>query len=481
MRIVRFMWGIIWRTAIFLAVVGAGLWWANRSPPWDANTALATSATQVDGKVGVVTVALIQPGQFEPKFFVNFIDKIFSQAIPWPINELAGADAGVVLVDPDRPFATERFEPQRLADAWGREADIDGVPWIEKFRRGELRWEKPSATVPKDIGFYLYPARKSGMRTPAGKTAVKARYLYYARLPGGIMPHEAQTRAFVDGALTEVTAQHPVVATALADAFDPWQKEMAVRRVLDAGVDTIVLASAQPIYSDFEELKGSFSGVRKTIEAWRKAHGNKPVRIVVAPYVASRPAFDALIVQRFVATVPPATTTGAGARAILTLHGLPVSLVGSDSWTKRTLEIGARLRPQIEAVLKAKGYGRVVVELASEGFADTLEDPEDQTLSVSEAYRRAVRAGDAVAVAVPLEFMAENTDSLFGHSVLMFDGLPGYADYAGPPADTDWNKPYVRRFAVGRTALIYAGAPGGATLPAQSAALADAIGAVFKP
>ncbi len=480
MRVARFLWGVAWRTSLFAAVVGAGLWWANRPKAWDANTALATPATRVDGRVGVVVVALVQPGRFEPKFFVNFMEKIFTEAIPWPVNELAGADAGIVLVDPDRPFAAERFPPRRLADVWGREADIDGVPWIEKFRRGELRWEKPSAGVPKDIGFYLYPGRKSGMRTPAAKTAIKARYLYYARLPGGVLPHDAQTRAFVDGALADVAARYPVVATALADAFDPHQKEAAVRRVLDAGADTIVLASAQPIYSDFEELKGSFSSVRKTVEAWRKENGNKPVRIVVAPYLASRPGYDALIVARFAASVPQATAPGQSARAILTLHGLPVSLMGSDSWTKRTAEVNARLRPKVEAVVRAKGYARAIVDLASEGFADKLEDPEDKILSVNEAYRRAAQAGDAVAVAVPLEFMAENTDTLFAHSALMFDGLQGYADYAGPPPGTDWNQPFVRRFVAGKTVMIYAGAPGGSTLQMQSAALADAIGSVFR-
>ena len=41
--------------------------------------------------------------------------------------------------------------------------------------------------------------------------------------------------------------------------------------------------------------------------------------------------------------------------------------------------------------------------------------------------------------------MAENSDSLFGHSALMFDGFPGYRTYMGPPPTTDWAKPYVRR------------------------------------
>ncbi len=475
----KFLWGAAWRTAGFATLVAAPLWWMNRAPDWTGGKLLAAGDSRPEGKVGVVVVALMQPGRFEHRFYANFVDKLFSQVIPWPVNVLAGADAGVVLVDPDRPYQQARYTPERLMDIDGRDTDIDGVPWTEKFRRGELRWEKPSGTVPHDFGYYLYPGRKQGMATPAAKTVAKAKFLYYPVLPGGYLPHYSQTRAMADGAIAAVRARHPVIAGETIDAFDPAQKEAAVRRVLDAGADTLILASAQPIYSDFEELAGSFVGVHKVVEAWRAQNGGKPVKIVIPPYLASRPGFDRLVLDTFANGVPPATAPGQAAMGILTLHGLPVSLQGSDGWTQRVAEIEARLKPQVAAILKAKGYAKVEAHVAPEGFADSLEDPDDQLTSVNELYRRAAREGYAVAVASPLEFLAENTDSLFAHSALMFDGLPGYRSYMGPPAGTDWSKPYVRRFRMGATTLIYAGAPGAATVPRQSEVLADAIGAVF--
>ena len=63
---------------------------------------------------------------------------------------------------------------------------------------------------------------------------------------------------------------------------------------------------------------------------------------------------------------------------IFTLHGIPVSLVESDSWSPRTTEVKQRLLPRIEAVLRAKGYARAEARFAAESFADSLEDPDDR-------------------------------------------------------------------------------------------------------
>ena len=175
--IAKFLWGVTWRVLAFAAVVGIPLWYANRAPDWSGQKVIAADDTRIVGKAGVVVVALMQPEHFDPRFFANFVDKIFTQVIPWPVNVLAGADSGVVLVDPGKPFQQQRYIPVRLMDLSGGDADIDGVPWIEKFRRGELRWEKPSAATPHDFGYYLFPARKQGWRTAAAKTAIKARFI----------------------------------------------------------------------------------------------------------------------------------------------------------------------------------------------------------------------------------------------------------------------------------------------------------------
>ena len=54
---------------------------------------------------------LIQPENFDQRFYSNFVEKIFTQVIPWPVNVLAGADSGIVLVDPDKPYQQQRYDP----------------------------------------------------------------------------------------------------------------------------------------------------------------------------------------------------------------------------------------------------------------------------------------------------------------------------------------------------------------------------------
>ena len=479
-NVARVIWGAAWRTLIFLTIVGAGLGWMNRSDRWDANSAIQSPDNKVVGRAGLIVVGLAQPERFEQKFFVNFLNKLLSEAIPWPINVLAGADAGIVLMDPARPVAATRFTPQTLADINGNTHDIDGIAWIVKFRRGQIRWEKPSATVPHDTGFFLYPDRKQGMSMIAAKTSAKARYIYYARLPGGILPHYRQTVDMATNAIAIARQAHPFVAAEFADAFDPGQKEAAIRKVLDSGIDTLVLASVQPVHSDFEELKGSFAGVYKTVETWRREHGSRPIRIAVAPYLGSQPSFDRLWLEHFERTVPAATGPNQSAMGIISLHGLPVRLMASDSWAGRVQMVAARLKPKMAEILRRKGYATYEVVAGPEGFADTIEDPDNELTSVSELFAKASKAGRTVAVAIPIEFLAENTDTLFAHAALMFQGLDGYQTYQGPPAGTDWSKPYQRRFKLGSTTVIYAGSPGGAQQSLASEALASGIDQLFR-
>jgi hypothetical protein len=481
-KFLAIIWGMSWRIAAFCMVVFAGLWWMNRQDGWDGRAAYETQDATLKGRVGVAVVALAMPERYDPVFFENFLDKLFTGPIPWPINVFAGADAGIALIDPGNPMAATRFEPKELRDVWGRASDIDGVPWVEKFRKGEVRFVKPSGQTAHDYGFFLYPTRKGGMRTLTGKLLLKARYTMYARLPNGYLPHYSQTIAMAQSTVDTLQARHNLAAGAVVNAFDPWQMETSVRSVLDRGVDTLVLASVQPIYSDFEELRGSYTKVHKIVAAWEKENPGKDIQVVVAPYMASTARFDDLWVEHLSGTAPMAARPGSSrARVVLSLHGLPASLVNSDSWGKFAADTVARISPKLEATMKAKGYAGVTVVRASEGFADPPEDKQNQLVSVAEQFQVGVQAGEELVIALPLEFMAENTDMLFTHAAIMFEGLPGYQLYQGPPADVDWSKPYVRRFQKGSTTLIYSGAPGGAAAPKAGVVLADAVSTLWTP
>jgi hypothetical protein len=481
-KLLKIIWGMTWRIGAFSLVVFAGLWWMNRIEGWDGKRAYETQDASLNGRVGVAVVVLAMPERYDPVFFENFLGKLFEGSIPWPISFFIGADAGTALADPGNPMADKRFEPTELRDVWGRSTDIDGIPWVQKYKKGQVRYVAPTGMTAHDYGFFLYPERKGGMRTLTAKLLLKARYTMYARLPNGYLPHYSQTFAMGQSTVDTLKDRHPLSAGAVVDAFNPWQMEQSVRSILDSGVDTLVLASVQPIYSDFEELRGSYTKVHKVVDAWRKDNPNKPVKVVIAPYMATSNSYDDLWVEHLTNEAPIAAKAGvSSARVILSLHGLPTSLIKTDSWGGFAPEVVARISPKLEAVMKAKGYGKVTVVRASEGFADPPEDKNNELVSVAEQFHAAEAAGEELAIALPLEFMAENTDMLFTHAAIMFEGLPGYTLYEGPPAGTDWNKPFVRRFQKGPTTIIYAGAPGGSAAPRAGVALADAVSTLWAP
>lgn len=477
----RRTWSVAWRGLLAILLIGGALiWWMNRDTSWDANTALAAPGSVGEARVGVLVTAIAQPSQFEPGFWRAATAKILDKVVPWPVNQFARADRGIVLMDPSRPFAPVEFTPGRLADIAGKTVAPDGVPYVEHARRREVAWMPPNASIPNDTGYFLWFGGKQGMPTVAAKTAAKARYIYHGALENGYLPHGDQTRALARDAFAMLRAAHPqIVATGFANVFDPDEKRREVNRILDTGVDVLVLGSGQPIYSDFEELRGSFSDIFEYVADWRRAHGAKPVRIVAAPWMATEPAFDDLWLAHFAESVPPATGPGQSAVGIVALHGLPVSLSAKDSWTQRWPLLSKRLEPKMAAVLRAKGYATVRTATAYEAFADRIEDPSNKLMSVNELYRAARARKFTVAVALPVEFLAENTDTLFAHQALFLEGIAGYRIFAGPPKGTDWSKPYVRRLQDGATTIIYAGSPGGAQQPKASAVLAQAIGRVF--
>ncbi len=444
---------------------------------WDAHEVIEAQPADAvaRGRTGVLVVALLQPSTFETGFTENFIRKLFEVAVPWPVNRLAARDRGVALIDPSRPDATKPFAPRLLMAFDGRTVDWDGIPFVEKHRRGMVEWVPPSRTVAGDIGTFLYRGRHGGAPSPAQRAMLKARALYYPRLPGGYLPQRDQTLAMIAAARADL-ARHPqVVDVAVLDAFAPLAAERALEALLDRGLDTLVIASALPIHSAFEEYRGAYPRVKRQVDRWAARTGRPAPRLLFAPQMADLPdyaRFWAAHLER-VAPVPPSPE--AAATLVITLHGLPVVQRRRDPWVTNSDRAVDVLRGPLEAAMRARGWRRLRTVVAQEAFADDAEDPRDRLVSVRETFAAAARRGDALAIAVPVEFLAENTDTLFLHSLLMFEGLEGYRRFQGPPADVDWSQPLLRRFRLDRTELMFTGTPGGAHQAEAGAVLARAI------
>ena len=118
--------------------------------------------TVPEGKVGIFVTGLIMPEKMEFPFFYNITLKIFNAIIPWPFRLFSKIDKGVALLDPVKYHEHEEFTPTQLVDQYGNDSDIDGEPFIEKYKKGEVVWAPPSKRIYLDHGYFLYTGHKAG-------------------------------------------------------------------------------------------------------------------------------------------------------------------------------------------------------------------------------------------------------------------------------------------------------------------------------
>ncbi|TDJ45153.1 MAG: hypothetical protein E2O50_01935, partial [Gammaproteobacteria bacterium] len=114
--------------------------------------------TQPVGKIGIFVSHLVMAENFREEDFIAMAQKSY-QYIPWPIREVVQIDKGLVLLDRDRFYEFEEFEPTDLVDHTGSSYDIDGVAYIDKYHAGEIEW-MPRGNLHLSHGAFLYPGRK---------------------------------------------------------------------------------------------------------------------------------------------------------------------------------------------------------------------------------------------------------------------------------------------------------------------------------
>ena len=111
------------------------------------------------GKVGVFVTTLIMPEELSYPFFYNVTFKIFNTIVPWPFRNFVQKDSGVALLDPVKYHEHHEFQPTKLVDPFGNDRDLDGTPYVEKYKQGRVKWMPPSNMIYLDHGYFLYTGR----------------------------------------------------------------------------------------------------------------------------------------------------------------------------------------------------------------------------------------------------------------------------------------------------------------------------------
>lgn len=447
-----------------IALVAIGCYalmkYENRRVKPDYYEVYKTQDTIPEGRVGIFVTALIMPETLDPDFFLAIHRKIAENVIPWPFRLFALADRGVALMDPERYIEFEEFTPTRLEDCQGSDRAPDGETYIEKYRRGEVTWHPPMKRRHKDLGYFVYTGVKGNMPTAAGKLINKARIWYYDR---GIvqkkLPHWQGSFAIIEGAMEKIEKKYGSLPWKAESSLYYDRMKRKLHELLDAGCDTIVLVAPMAIYSHFEEFNSGFYHSFEYIHEWEQAHPGKKIKVIMAPpmgqFEVLREAYIAMLADRL-DTLPE----GADVTVAVTVHGMPWERFAWEAWLEFAPPYRDAMVRDVEALLERYPFDRTKVVLCQDEYASHVFDPDDEYLSTNEAYWNAIDDNYDYAIGLPIEFFAENSDSLFYHALKNYEGFDDYNVYE--PFDyPDWSKPFVMEFTQGTTTVIYNGVPVG--------------------
>jgi len=433
------------------------------------------------GKTGLFVIGLSTPEDFEPSWWYNIFSHIAHARIPWPARNFAMADNGIALMDPDRDYAREEFVPASLVDRMGRDRDMDSIPYIEKWRRGEVSWVPPRESIHLSTGYWLYTGRQDGIPSTAGKTIGYARLWYWGRgINGKKIPAEHQQNKVYDMAFGQLKRKYPDVLYHQADTMDLHEWRSEIFELLDSGVETLVLSSPMVVYSDYEDFDNGFKHSVEYIEEWVQANG-RDIKIVVAPPMGHfKPIRDGylLMLKDALDTLEP----GVSVKMVWSVHGMPWSAMPNEHWLEMAPAYRDVLVEESKALLAQYDFSRVEVVVSQDHFADHYWDPEGESLATNKAYTDGVAAGFDHVLNLPIEFYNENSDTLFYHAMVNYENFPGYSVYEVIDyPKSAWNTPYTKRFEIDGTEIEYLGVPtGNRYRPFVAQAMFDAWDAILS-
>ncbi len=411
--------------------------------------------TRPEGKVGIYISQMILPEQYDEEVYYNVFFKPL-KIIPWPIRELLKIDSGTPLYDSKRYFELEEFTPTRLVDHNGNESGVDGISYVEKYHEGKITFVKGTdAATP---GYFLYKEQDAGMPTKAAAFMAKAQVYYHnegAGLVDGRVPEEAGIKALVAETMKQVGEKYDNVDWRWANTEKYTEARQAMFELLDGGADTIVFAPPRPIMSHYEEFNASVRLGMEYISEWEEKN-QKAIKTIIAPQLADFPELRQAylnLLRDQIADIPKDKSV----KVVASFHGMPWEMVSNEAWLQLSKPYLNAMQSDIDTMLnKEKQFARTEVVICQDYFAEMT----DMYQSTNEAFWQGIEEEYDYVINLPVEFITENTDTLFAHALMNFQGFEGFDVYE--PIDyKNWDEPLVRSFKQDNTTIIYTSVPVG--------------------
>jgi protoheme ferro-lyase len=412
----------------------------------------------VKGKVGVLITALGQPDQYDFTFYNNYLKLIFNTAFPPILKFIILRDSGTVLRDPDNMQAAKEFKPKTLMDCFGNTKNKKGVPYAQL----EVEYVEPRSEG-KDGHFLL--DEENGYIDIIEKSAIKMIVLRYAKLPGKTIPYRQQHQALFSEVKALLSAEYPEVPVKTAWAMYPETFTKALDELIAQKVETIVVTDLFPTYSNLEEFNALF------VEIDHHVAGR--VKVIYTPFVGAYPSFRNAFVQMAVdeiATLPKEDKK----LVVLNRHGMP-DLSGEPYYALAKVYYD-NLKKETEAAVAGTNTDVII---ANTEFAGEEDDEENKKVSTAETVEMSLKKGYKQVVFVLVDFVSENTDTVF---CAREEGLePLHFEYKGIAPYNDFTQPFRSVHKKDDTTFIMAGAPVGSKYaPLVSQGIYDAIATVLK-
>jgi len=414
----------------------------------------------VEGKPGVLLTALGQPEEYDFRFFDRYLQQIFNAAFPPALKLIILRDKGVVLMDPDNMNASDEFTPKKLIDCFGHDANEEGAPYVDLPREWAPPRDKGSP------GYFIWKGRKNGYIDLVEKVSIKILVTYYGIMPGKKISYMQQHKAIFADFEKMLKDEFPGVPMRWGLAMYPETIEEAVNELIEKEkVKTIVVVDFFHVYSALEEFNGLFPEIKDAVA--------ERAKIIYAPfpgaYESYRRAYVAMARDE-VSKLPQKNRK----LIVLTRHGFP-DLAG-DPYPVLAKVFYSNLKKEIEASIEG---ANAHVVYADTDFAGDKDDKNKKKLASFEALEMGLEDGYDNIVFILVDFLSENTDTIFAMRLETFEKL--HFKYGSQVPYPDFNQPYRTELQSGKTKITVAGTPVGERYrPHISRGIFDAAATVLR-
>jgi protoheme ferro-lyase len=413
----------------------------------------------IEGKAGVLLTILGQPEHYEFEFFDRYLTAIFENAFPPALQLLILGDKGTVLMDPDHLEASEEFYPAKLVDCFGSETNEEGEPYVDL----DVEWIEPREE--DSPGHFLWKEHTNGYIDIVEKVSIKIYASYYERMPQKKIPFMHQHKALIRDFEKLLAEEFPGVPVRWALSMYPETIEEAVDELIHEKVDTIVAFDYFHVYSSLEEFNSLFMEIRDAVA--------ERAKVVFTPfpsaYASYRKAY-VVMAQDEILPLPKEDKK----LVILTRHGFPE--IPGEPYPELSRVFYNNMKIEIDAALA--GTNTLVI-LADTDFAGEDMDPDEERLASFEALEMALEDEYDHVIFILVDFMTENTDSLFAHPHESLEPL--HFKYEGEVPYYDFDKPFRLELQHGKTRVVSAGCPiGDRYRPHLSQGVFEAVATVLR-